>query len=430
VTPFDDFWHTLKKLFCISADPNFASHASDLIHWQLERFESQEFAADLTERFGEFILRISNCVWPCLEAFAVCGIDWPSREPMPLDHPLQYSETEWTALLRLTDDGTRDWSSITPAIAGVRSRGPAARSVLFPLSVLAPARADLPIICAAYGVFWLILHEATHARMRHLELHKAEVRRGLISEFPELHGLELGRACESEADWQATVFLRAHVSEMILWGYERELSFAAGFGKAAALLLLNPSRQALRQDKEIHDPGYMRADIGQDTLRAAYWLLAEAYFPEYARQAREDGARAILEREKRGIAPSKRFEESLRQTDMLFLLGEFSALRLAQAIGEANIRYEIAARGHFEFGDRYDWKNLQEKYEDEDFISRRRETREVLRRGLPYDTRFGNGVALDNRIAMAVSRLAHLRLKESGPDIIPPVPISWESGSA
>lgn len=390
------------------ADPNSLNPPELRVPWRLEIFDSHEFMADLPPPSEEFVIRVSSSVWPCLETFGACAIDWNANGREPRARAFDYSAEEWEAIIRLTND-CPDWSAIEPAVASLMEKSRSRKRIRVPLSLHVANGLKTHSAAAYYGFLWLVCHEGTHAWKRHYELVHAGPRESLQARSELLAGGELHRTYESEADWESTRLLYAHVLECALAGYGSALAFAAGFGAAAALLLLGPCLQDIWDRAVDYDPGWMRLQFVQDAPKAGYWMIAESRYPEYVRQVRRFGAAAALRYDPKTRAPSARFLKVSDETRKLFSLGLHHAMRFAQAIGDANEPRRIAGRGAFKFGEPGDWKEFQIMVMGTDILGVRRRARAELRRLLPADTRFQNAGPLGFGASLKLAYLAAAR---------------------
>jgi hypothetical protein len=411
MTTFEEFVAALNWILDTPAARRNLIDPSREPSWHLEFLTSKQFMAKTSHVGDEFLIQVSNSVWPCLEAFCACGIDWKGNARGPRRKTFQYSQEEWGTIIGFTDDFLNSLSSITDAVARSRmlDHSVATKRVRMPLGTFAPS-AKVHAAAAFYGMLWLIGHEGTHAWRRHFQLDEGG-RQSIREESELLQGGELQRTWESEADWQAAKFVFAYVLECIVAGYRDALAYAAGFGVAAAVLLLNPCRHDLFDGPLDHDPGWMRLHFLAGAAKAGYWTIVDAHYPAYKKLMGliQSGAAMALGHEPSVVKPSARFEEASDATQKMFWTGIGDAQRFAIEIGEANSTYQVAPPGHFKFGELCDWKEFQVQTIETDVLGRREQARKELRRLLPSDPRFQEAGPLGSGALLRMMLLAALR---------------------
>jgi hypothetical protein len=319
------------------------------LSWRLEFLKSDEFLAKASRVGDEFLIQLSSSAWPCLEAFCACGIDWRGNAREPRRKTFQYSEEEWQAIIGFTND-LLNWS-LTDAVALSRmlEHSRAKKQVRMPLGIGAPWDAKIYVAAAFYGMLWLICHEGTHAWRRHFQLEEGGLGQSIREQSEFLRGGELHRTRESEADWQAAKFVYAYVLECVVAGYRPALAYAAGFGVAAAVLLLNPCRHDLFDRALDYDPGWLRLHFLSGAANAGYWTIVDADYPDYLKMMRSEAS--VLGYKHGVVQPSASFDKASDATQKMFWAGRFDAQRFANEIGEANSSYQVAPPGHFKFGE-------------------------------------------------------------------------------
>jgi len=405
MTHFEDLIYTLNWILDTElSDNGTADTGASKLVWHLDVLESDDFGAELQALPEKFVVRIYRPVWPRLDAFCICGIDWEAKARKPRSKAFNYSKAEWETLIQLTQDKS-EWSSIEAKVQSLEQNSTCKKRVLVPLSVYAANGMKVHTAAACYGIFWLLCHEGTHAWKQHHKLQEIDFRELIQNSSPLLAGAELERTCEAEADWQSTKFVFSSVLNCVVAGYNTALAYAAGFGTAAAILMLNPSRHNVWAQAEHHDPGWMRLHLVQGAAKAGGWSITEAYYPEYVAMVRQHGAGGVMRNNSNKNGPSSRFFERSRKTLEAFSLGLHHAMRYAQALSDANELHHIADRQHFKFGDPDEWKAFQIMVMETDVLKRRERARNELRRRLPPDPRF-RGFALGYDALLRMSFLA------------------------
>ncbi len=382
MTSFEKAVAALNWILDTAAAPGEPSAPPRQPLWRLEFLESDQFLAKTSRAGGEFLIQLSSAVWPCLQAFCACGIEWKGNAREPRRKTFQYSKDEWETIVALTND-LRYWSIIDDVnLSRMLEHSPARKRLRMPLGT---GGMKIDEAAAFYGLLWLVCHEGTHAWRRHLELEGAKAE-SIREQSEFLSGGELHRTLESEADWQAARFVYAYVLECVLAGFQPALAYALGFGVAAAVLLLNPCRHGLFDRPEVYDPGWMRLHFLTGAARAGYWTIAESHYPVYVESLRRQTHAVQYEP---GVArPTARFDQAAGAAQNMFWAGLGDAQHFAMEIGEANSTYEVAPAGHFKFGDPGDWKEFQARTIDSDVLGIRERARNELRALLPSDPRF------------------------------------------
>ena len=381
--------------------------------WRLELLESDGFLAKTILEGDAFVIQVSSSAWPCLEAFCACGIDWKGNARRPRRKTFKYSEEEWEAIIGFTND-LLDWS-LTDAVAVTRmlEHSAATKRVRIPLGTGTAQAVKIYTAAAFYGMLWLICHEGAHAWRRHFQLDEGGLGESIREQSELLRGADLSRTRESEADWQAAKFVFAHVLDCVVAGYRPALAYGAGFGVAAAVLLLNPSRHNLFDRALDYDPGWMRVHALPSAAKAGYWTIVEASYPDYVKLMRQRGVGAALGHKPGVVEPSARFNEASDATQAMFWSGLGDAQRFAREIGEANSAYRVARPEHFKFGEAGDWKEFQVQVMETDVLGRRERAREELRRLLPTDPRFQDAGPLGRGALLRMGYLAASRKRRA-----------------
>jgi hypothetical protein len=314
MTSIEDLLYTLNWLLdTAQSDPRALNPLEWRLPWQLNVQDSQDFGADLNAGSQEFTISVSNSVWPRLEAFCACGIDWGAKARKPGRKAFNYSSTDWQTIILLTQDD-REWSSIEAAAVQLRENSDSNKRVLIPLSFHAANGVKVRTAAAYYGFFWLICHEATHAWKQHYKFRNMAFRDSIRDSSPLLAGAEIDRTCESDADWESVKLLFAHTLNCVLGGYSTALAYAAGFGTSAAILMLNPSRHNVWEQAVHHDPGWMRLHFVQDAAKAGSWWIQESRYPEYTALVRKYGVDSEWRGSQRMVKPRLHFSEKSTKT--------------------------------------------------------------------------------------------------------------------
>lgn len=414
MTFIEDLLYTLNWLLdTAQSDPSGLNPIEWRLPWQLDVRNSQDFGADLKAGSQEFIISVSNSVWPRLEAFCAYGIDWEAKARKPRRKVFNYSPTDWQTIILLTQDD-REWSSIEDAATKPRENSHSNKRVLIPLSVHAANGVLVHTAAAYYGFFWLICHEATHAWKRHYKLLDMAFRESIRHSSPLLAGAELHRTCESDADWESVKLLFAHTLNCVLGGYSTDSAYAAGFGTSAALLMLNPSRHNVWEQAEDYDPAWMRLHFVQDAAKAGCWWIQESRYPEYTALVSKYGVNSGWRGSSSMVEPSLHFSKKSTETFEAFWLGQVDAMRFARAISDANELHHIVGSELFKFGEPDDWKEFQIMVMETDVVNRRRMARKELNRHLPADPKF-QGFAMGHGAYVKLSFLAGLRRRSRVP---------------
>jgi len=388
MTGVEDLVGTLNWILDTS-DPRDLHPDAARLPWRLEVPTSNEYSADLDDPDPErFVIRVSTSVWPRLDAFCACGIDWKANARKPRSKVFNCSKEEWETIIRATQDSP-DSPSFEASLSRLVEDTLCHKRVWSPLSLYAADETSLHAVAASCGFLWLVCHEGAHAWKRHYKLREAPIRESIRAKSDLFAGLELDRTYESEADWESTKFIYSYILECVVAGYSSAFAYAAGFGTAAAVLLLNPCRQGLWEKAGQHDPGWMRLHCCVLAAKAGYWQVAGAHYPKYVSLVHRQGIRGIMRPDSQTIAPKARFNRASDATRTSFWLGQFHAMRFATAMGNANETYRIAANKHFHLGEPYEWKDFQIMVMETEVLEKRRRARDELKRQLPADDRFG-----------------------------------------
>jgi len=98
--------------------------------WQLDVLDSHDFEATLQEVSEKFVIRISRSVWPRLDTFCACGIDWAGKARRPSSKAFNYSKAEWRTLILLTQDGS-EWSSIEATVRSLQDKSTVSKLIIY-----------------------------------------------------------------------------------------------------------------------------------------------------------------------------------------------------------------------------------------------------------------------------------------------------------
>ncbi len=405
---FDDLSYTFNWLLDTSqSDAETRNPLEWRLPWNLDILKTDEFMAELKATPEEFLIRISDCVWPRLVAFAACGIAWKGNAAQPAGREFNYSQEEWQTIIRLTEGRTK-LASLEPSLTRLKNNSLARKRIWSPLTVYAAHAMTASVVAANYGVLWLICHEGAHACKQHYRLQNIPFRESIRGKSELLAGLELDRTCEAEADWQASKFIYAHVLNCVIGGYSSALAYAAGFGTLAAILMLNPSRHGLWERAGQHDPGWMRAHCSLEAAKDGAWWIVDSNYPDYCASLRQLGSMRTLHNFK-GKAPTKYFNKASDRTLMSFYRGQHDALRFAHAIGDANGLYHVVDGDHWNLGDPHEWKPFQSMVLETEVLEKRRKARAELGRLLPDDIRFRKAGPLGYGAMLKLNFLASTR---------------------
>jgi hypothetical protein len=400
MTALEDVLHTLNWLLDTPESDSSGLNPIELrLPWHLEMYDSKVFEAELPPDSKKFTIRISNSVWPRLEAFCGLGIQWEAKARRPRRKAFDYSAAEWQTVIQLTQDNV-EWSKIEASVLNLRANSDSNKLVVIPISLHARNGVKVHTAAAYYGFFWLICHEAVHAWKQHYKLAKMAFRQSIQDLSPMLAGGELDRTYESDADWESVKLLFAHTLNCILGGYKTALAYAAGFGIAAATLMLNPCRHNLWDQAIAYDPGWMRSHFIEEAAKAGYWSILRSRYPGYNP--------APFRFEGHGRKPSSRFNEKSDKAHEAFGLGQFDALAFARAISDANQLHHLVDPEPFKFGEPDEWKDFQIMVMDTAVLNRRRMACKMLNRLLPADPRF-KGFALGHGASLKMNYLAGVK---------------------